>query len=196
MSGNVAPSEERESGSCHALCKLPLLDGKGSSASQSLTTQVSFEHVEKLLHICREREAYLEALLYTAWGLLLRCFAGQDGVSFHVGRGECDSTDPKSVALTEHRSVFQMTFDANETLLAYIQKVQTDLKSSRQTQCSPSSITSDVHSSSIMPGCNSTVWIQERAHTRPTQDESMQKLQDPKFIEVSQLLMSLVLWYS
>ena len=185
MAGSVTPRQEQVAVSRHALCKLPLLDGKDSSTPHFLATEVKLELTEELHHVCAKNEVHFEGLLYTAWGLLLRCFTGQDDICFHIRQCNRASTDPESTAWEEHRSGFQMSLCENEPLLAYIQKAQADITFAVQTQSSPNNVASDVHHSSELCDCNTTIWVQENGHAQSAQGEQEQILQDPKFLKVN-----------
>ena len=66
------------------LCKIPLLDGDTESPDQIVSVESVSHDLERFRELYLQDEETFATYLYTAWGLLLRCFTGQDHVSFRT----------------------------------------------------------------------------------------------------------------
>ncbi|KAI4184652.1 MAG: hypothetical protein L6R41_004597 [Letrouitia leprolyta] len=105
----------------NVFCKLPLLDGEGKLAPQTLAVDAVSGNVNKnLLELCKQDGAAFNNILFTAWSLLLRCYTGQDSVSFRV---------ESSAISANQQSLFQLEVQRQESLLTCLErarKVSTD----------------------------------------------------------------------
>ncbi|KAL8941315.1 MAG: hypothetical protein Q9211_001867 [Gyalolechia sp. 1 TL-2023] len=98
-------------------CKLPLLGGNVKSSPQILAVDsVSGTVVEKLHELYRRDGAVFKDNLCTAWSLLLRCYTGQDRVSFRVA---------SSAASSNYPSLFQLDINRHEPLLICLERART-----------------------------------------------------------------------
>ncbi|KAL8995122.1 MAG: hypothetical protein Q9169_005085 [Polycauliona sp. 2 TL-2023] len=93
----------------NAICRLPLLDGEPDTGSQVIAVHVEPARLAILLASFHRDQAAAAALLYTAWGLVLRCYTGQDEILF-------ETRNNSSVSL------FRVAFEGNEPLSACIAK--------------------------------------------------------------------------
>lgn len=175
------------------ICKLPLLDGEVDSAPRVRETEVRLEQAAKLQALYHDNKWYLEGLICTAWGLVLRCYTGQDDVSFHFRRSRSARPVPESASVQENRAKFQMSFHENEILLAHIQRAQDGTAMVKKTRPSIHRLTSDssLHSftSDLAPtsaplDANTMIWIQEARHAVRAPHKALDMLQDPEVVKV------------
>lgn len=177
------------------ICKLPLLDGEGASKPQKIIkTDVNLFEAAQLQQLYRENKSYLEGLVCTAWGLVLRCFTGQDDVAFHFRRSKSARPVPENAAVHENRAKFQMSFRENEILLAHIQRAQEGTAFVKQARPSLHRLTSDssLHSftsekasSSAPLDANTMIWIQDTRQAVRASHKGLGVLQDPEVVQVS-----------
>ena len=176
------------------ICKLPLLDGETDSAPRAFATEVKLEEGVKLRELYFENKSYLEGVICTAWGLVLRCFTGQDDVSFHFRRSKTAFPIPETAAVHDNRSKFQISFRENEVLLAHIQRAQEGtvfIKQARPSlhrltsDASLHSFTTDTSSSAASYDANTMIWIQETRHVqRLHTHKGLKMLGDPEVVKV------------
>lgn len=93
-------------------CKLPLLDGETSGSVRIITTEIGLENAGKLFDVCRRDRLLLYGMTCTAWALLLRCYTGQDRVTFEYR--SVNATSP----------LLRMSFDEDETLSKYTERAR------------------------------------------------------------------------
>lgn len=93
-------------------CKIPLLDGEISGSFHITRTEVSLEKDETLIDICRRDRPLLHGITCTAWALLLRCYIGQDRVTFEYSFGNTTA------------SLLRISFDEDETLSRYTENAR------------------------------------------------------------------------
>ncbi|KAL8722265.1 MAG: hypothetical protein Q9225_001212 [Loekoesia sp. 1 TL-2023] len=130
-------------------CKLPLLDGDAKSSPQIIAVDSVSGNVGKLHELHAQDKAAAEQVLCTAWGLLLRCYTGQDRISFRVRHGGEKSLEQSSAASLQNESLFQLAFRAEESLSVC-------LGSARRAPLIPLDQVSD-----RAQNTNTTVWIQD-----------------------------------
>lgn len=97
-------------------CKLPLLDGEDITRARLLETELELEDFECLQDFGEKDVTSFNDLLCTAWGLLLRCYTGQDNISFHFRQTIADGLVPTPAVHLRNPSTFRMVFDEHETL--------------------------------------------------------------------------------
>ena len=174
-------------------CKIPLLDGEAEPAPRARTTDIHLEQAAKLQGLYRNNKTYLEGLICTAWGLVLRCFTGQDDVSFHFRRSRSARPVAESASVQENRSKFQMSFRENEILLAHIQRAQEGTALVKPARPSLHRLTSDSslhsftsdHVTSAAPlDANTMIWIQDTRHAVRAPHKGLDVLQDPEVVKV------------
>ena len=132
----------------HTFCKLPLLDGDASTSPQNIAISSVASDVGKLRELYRQDRAILNNLLYTAWGLLLRCYTGQERISYRVRI--TDSASPKRPAgpSPQRDSKLQFTFTDHESLSVCLERVRES--SSGPDNESPAKIQT-----------NTTIWVHD-----------------------------------
>lgn len=98
----------------NSFCRLPLLDGEPKTESRILAVDSEFSgSLENLPQLFQYDEPAASTLLYTAWGLVLRCYTGQDEVIFHA----------------RHKTgvnLFQLAFEGDEPLSVYVARAAAD----------------------------------------------------------------------
>ena len=95
-------------------CKLPLVDGETKGSVEILTTEIGLENARKFCDIYQRDRLLLYGMTCTAWALLLRCYTGQDQVTFEY----------KSDNLNAIAPLLQMDFDEDENLSKYMEKAK------------------------------------------------------------------------
>ncbi|KAL8671338.1 MAG: hypothetical protein Q9168_004162 [Polycauliona sp. 1 TL-2023] len=124
----------------NTICRLPLLDGEPETTSEAITVQVEPGRLETLHRLFQQDEITATALLYTAWGIVLRCYTGQDETLFQTRR--------KSGV-----SLFRLSFEGDEPLSACLAKAAAEAQNT-ETE------TSEIRTSNKQPQANTAVWIQ------------------------------------
>ena len=114
-------------------CKLPLLDGEGDSTAKLIATPVELDQVDKLQGISKTDRASLNTLLCTAWGLLLRCYVGQERISFYFSTLSNGRTNHESAS---QRFVFGLELHDEEPLSEHIIKAKSAFYSMEQAKLS------------------------------------------------------------
>ena len=153
-------------------CTLPLLDGEDISNPHLISTEIQLEVGEKFPDFGKSSASPFNDMLCTAWGLLLRCYTGQDDVSFHFRHGNIEEIKSNPAALSDHFSTFRMVFLEEDTLLKCIRKAQDcyadDVRGSQP-------LVSASWESSSPQYRNSFVWVQDTL-LEDTQDTLIQKV--------------------
>ena len=153
-------------------CTLPLLDGEDISSPHHISTEIELEVGEKFRGFDKSNGSPFNDVLCTAWGLLLRCYTGQDDVSFHFRNGNTEKLISNAATPSDHLSMCRMSFVENDTLLKCIRKAQDcytdDLRGSQP-------LASGRSESSFSQYQNSFVWVQD-ASRKDAQDTSIQKV--------------------
>ena len=159
-------------------CTLPLLDGEDISSPHLISAEIELEVGEKFRSFDKGNGSPFNDILCTAWGLLLRCYTGQDDVSFHVRNGNIGKLISSPATPSDHLPTFRMAFADEDTLLKCIRKAQdwyaNDVRG-RQPLASARS------ESSLSQYQNSFVWVQD-ASCKDTQDTLIQKVDDRSFL--------------
>ena len=105
-------------------CKLPLLDGDTNTTAHVITTEVEPENSADFQEIYSKDREDFEILLCATWGLLLRCYTGQEAVSFHF-QGCCNKAFRVGSATAEQKHTVTVEMQEMETLASYVEKTQT-----------------------------------------------------------------------
>lgn len=146
-------------------CKLMLLDGNAKASARLIEVEVEVRYTEKLQELYNQDKAHLEGVICTAWGLLLRCFNGQDEVSFRLKRNEslhtADFTQKPLPAM-------QFLFHENDSLLTYIKQAETKLSSTEKTTLSSSTSNLVNTALCVLDTEHSSLAIQNNPHNSPT----------------------------
>ena len=118
---NQAPSCTIVAASEAEPCKLPLLDGESNGATETVTTEVQLHNAGRIQEVCREDRTLVDGMICTAWALLLRCYTGQDHVTFEYR----DSMKPTA-------PLVRVIFDEEETLMNYAEKAKDAISCAEQ----------------------------------------------------------------
>lgn len=165
-------------------CKLPLLDGGDTARSQLIMTELELENVERLHDIGKRDPASFNALLCTAWGLLLRCYTGQDDVSFHHRQDNVNELISNSASPREHFSAFRITFHETENLSMCVTRAKDGYAEDERVGPSVVSKVSDSRSLSASRDQNTGVWVQNTTCKSP-QDVAVPKVCQSTFSNVN-----------
>lgn len=95
-------------------CKLPLLDGEKDGSTNFITTELVLRSVEDIMSAHRHDKTLLYSTACTAWGLLLRCYTGQDRVTFQY----------KNNNISAAASLLRTDFDEEESLSMYTEEAK------------------------------------------------------------------------
>ena len=95
-------------------CKLPLLDGEASGSVEILMTEARLENAGNILDVCRRDRILFSSTACTAWALLLRCYTGQDRVTFEYTSDNANAT----------ASLLRMSFGEDEILSKYTESAR------------------------------------------------------------------------
>ena len=142
-------------------CKLPLLDGDKTTDSRLLTTETTFEVDERFQSLGNRDTASFNQLLCTAWGLLLRCFTGQDEVSFYFQDNVISDAVSNSSLSQMFQSVFQIEFDEHDSLATCYAKAKDGHAGNEPRQTTSVSTVPSSASPSAMGHQNTYVWVQD-----------------------------------
>ena len=141
-------------------CKLPLLDGEKTTDSRLLTTETEFEYAERFQSLGNRDTASFDNLLCTAWGLLLRCFTGQDEISFHFRQSVIDDGLSNPAVSRAFQSMFQVEFDEHDSLATCYAKAKDGYAGNERRQTSLVSTVTDSASPPATGQQNTYVWVQ------------------------------------
>ena len=97
-------------------CKLPLLDGENTTRARLIEIELGLENVERLQDFNKKDPTPFNDLLCIAWGLLLRCYTGQDDISFHFRQNIVGDLVPNPAIPLINQSTFRMVFHEHESL--------------------------------------------------------------------------------
>ncbi|KAL8873714.1 MAG: hypothetical protein Q9174_000861, partial [Haloplaca sp. 1 TL-2023] len=101
-----------------SFCRIPLLDGDKDSTNHIISLESVSHDLDRLRELYVHDEEMFATYLYTAWSLLLRCFTGQDNVSFRTSlvpdTGEHSASTRKSL----QRSTIRVDFHEDASLEA------------------------------------------------------------------------------
>ena len=142
-------------------CKLPLLDGEETPEPRLLTTETEFEYAGRFQSLGNRDTASFNNLLCTAWGLLLRCFTGQDEISFHFRQNVIDGGLSNPALSRTFQSMFQVEFDEHDSLATCYAKAKDGYAGDERRQTSLVSTATDSPSPSVTGQQNTYVWVQD-----------------------------------
>lgn len=152
-------------------CKLPLLDGEDTTEVRLVETKLELENLDCLQDFGAKDGTTFNDLLCTAWGLLLRCYTGQDNISFHFRQITADDLVPTPVVHLKSPSAFRMIFDEHEILSTCFARAKDGYAGTE----SVVSTVSDLSSSSAAGSQNTHVLVRDSACKVP-QDIVVQKV--------------------
>ena len=168
--------ESQETHASHpaVACKLPLLDGHFDAATPVISTERQFERIGKLQKPRNQDLLYLEAVLSTAWALLLRCYTGQDDVCFYIKRSGGSASVQAPNSLQQGQEIVRLACHENESLADHIHQVREGITLAEQRAISASPNKKSVPD---LQNCNTTICFHE--------NDSLQDLQDTNVASVS-----------
>lgn len=141
-------------------CKLPLLDGEKTTGTRLLSIETEFELAERFQGLgSRDTESFSN-LLWAAWGLLLRCFTGQDKISFHFLRNGIDDRVSDPAVSRTFQSTVRMVFDEQDSLATCYAKAKDGYDGDERSQTSLAATEPDSPSFSVTGQQNTYVWVQ------------------------------------
>ncbi len=147
-------------------CKLPLLDGGRNSTARTIDAEVELQHAVALQELARDEDPTpFHDILCTAWGLLLRCYTGQDDVFFQFRQtsrfSETVSGGP-ATPRSERLSGFQMAFNEHEKLSKYTERAREGRIAPFEERRLRSTATgSNAHDTSGTSDSNTVIWVQQ-----------------------------------
>ncbi len=156
-------------------CKLPLLDGEDAAENCLIMTELELEDTAIFQNFGKGEVASFDDLLCTAWALLLRCYTGQDNVSFHLRQSSVDDVASTLAVPRIRESSFRMSFEEHDSLSACISKAKDGYGSNERAEPPIVSTVSESGSSFTADYQNTYVWIQD-ININDTQKIAVQKV--------------------
>ena len=95
-------------------CKLPLLDGETNDSTEIITTEIQLNNAGIIVDLYRRDRTLFSGTACTAWAILLRCYTGQDKVTFEYAT---DNTIAPA-------SLLRMSFGENQILSKYTESAR------------------------------------------------------------------------
>lgn len=148
-----------------ATCKLMLLDGNAKASARLIEVEVEVKCTEKLQELYDQNKAHLEGTICAAWGLLLRCFTGQDEVSFRLKRNESFQT---AGSMQKPLPAMQFIFRENDSLLTHIKQAEAELASTERMRLSSSTSNHGNTTFCVLDTEHSSLAVQNDPHNSPT----------------------------
>ena len=158
-----------------ASCKLPLLDGEHSTRAQIIVTELEPENIGRLQSFGNGDVSSFNDLLCTAWGLLLRCYTGQDDISFHFLQSVADDSVSKSIVPETNQCTFRAVFDEHESLSTCFAKAKDGYAGNKRGSLPLVSTVSDSRRFPAAGLQNTYVWVKDSTHT-DTRNVAVQKV--------------------
>ncbi|KAL8774137.1 MAG: hypothetical protein Q9209_001245 [Squamulea sp. 1 TL-2023] len=140
---------------------LPLLDGNSESTSRAISVHVGPFELDLLHELYQRNKSAANDLLSTAWALVLRCFAGQNEVSFHVRHTSDKISEAPS---TSHERLFQLAVQQDESLSACLARAKESSQSSKQ---HPATQVLRSRTTNGRWDVNTVLWIRDLATSDP-----------------------------
>ena len=159
-------SSHKRVGSRAVACKLPLLDGGAEPTAAPPTAEVTPECKKKLQEIASSDIRRLQGMICAAWGLLLRCYTGQDAVCFYLRKNVGAASDQTPSVQQDTRSSLEFSFAENDLLANQISSVQHDITNLEQTSEAARDSHSDASSRLNSDQTNTMIWFY-REHASP-----------------------------
>ena len=184
MAGNGIESRHRHALSRAVVSKLPLLDGETYLTARLTTVKVNVERIEKLQEVYEEDRTRVKGMICTAWGLLLRCYTGQDDVCFYFRRSNGAPPSQPPPATQDPRSILRMSFFETESLLDHILRAQDGVTVLEQRPNSTNSTTLDASPPSASYDSNTMIWFQDDGQPAAGPYKGLRGLQDHEIVKV------------
>ena len=140
-------------------CKLPLLDGGAEPTAAPLTVEVTPGCMKELQEIAPSDIRRLQGMICAAWGLLLRCYTGQDAVCFYLRRNLSAASNQTPSVQQDTRSSLEMSFAENELLLNQVSRVQHDITNLEQLSEPARDSDSNASSQLSLDHMNTMIWF-------------------------------------
>lgn len=156
-------------------CNLPLLDGEDSNRTRLIVTELELENAARLRNLGTGDEASFNDMLCTAWGLLLRCYTGQDDVSFSFRQDTVHAMVSNATVPRGHQSTVRMTFDEQESLATCVVRAKNSYADDVRGELSLTSVESGSGPFSGSHHHNTHIWVQDTTF-KDTQDVGIQKV--------------------
>lgn len=190
MPATANESQQGEGLSRAVACKLPLLDGEHKSTARPTVVEVKQASLKKLQQIFEKDENGLKGMICAAWGLLLRCFTGQDEVCFFIQQSNGAWLSQPSTKSENSRPIIHLSFFENEKLLDQIAKAQDAIATLKQRQRSP------LEKGSVSARCqaNTMIWFQEDGKSSPGPTNDAQNVKNHTIFEVRALRLEALSW--
>lgn len=158
----MAESKNHDNVAKHAiLCKLPLLDGEKGPQAGPITVDVEPESLGRLQRMIPSDRSGLKGMICAGWGLLLRCYTGQDEVCFNFRQQSGGLPGNIPFAQQDTRSSLGITFSSEGKLLDLVSRLQEQVAVPEQQQQLNQEVTLYMTSETAMTISNTTVWYQE-----------------------------------
>ena len=167
-------------------CKLPLLDGVRTTESRHKIAAFELEVSANFHDYGKGDVATLNSLLCTAWGLLLRCFTGQDSVAFQFRQSIIENVALNPAVPRMQQSGFRMVFQEHETLSMCLARAKGAYAEIEWERPSSVSTMSDLRSSIAATHQNTYVQVQDTTYD-DTQDVAIQKVLRPPYCQVEEI---------
>lgn len=159
-------------------CQLPLLDGGHTTESPHKITTFELEDTNIFHDYSNGDLESLNSLLCTAWGLLLRCFTGQDSVAFQFRRSLIDNAALNAAVPQIQQSVFRMVFQEHETVSTCLAKAKGAYAITEWERQSSVSTTPELRSSTAATHQNTYIQVHDTTY-EDTQDVVIHKVAKP-----------------
>lgn len=177
-------SQQKEAISQAVVCKLPLLDGEGKATPGQIVAEVNRDVSNGLRGLLVEDEKRLRALICAAWGLLLRCYTGQDEVCFDILKNSGIQSKQPSSDPPADRSSLRISCREESPLFEHVSMVQEDLALQGSKPLSTEKFNANVGSCSAKHNSNTMVWFQGKDVPWLTASEDSRSLQTEQSIKV------------
>ncbi len=187
-------SQQGEGLSRAIACKLPLLDGENVPTARPTMVEVKPERLEKLQQIFEEDEKRLKGMICAAWGLLLRCFTGQNEVCFYFQQSNVACLSQPLSDSENTRPIVHLSFLENEKLLDQIAKAQDAVTNLEQR---PEAICNTPLETSSVPACcpaNTMIWFQKNENSSIGPSSNVQNIENRAIFEVRALRLEALVW--
>jgi len=186
-------SQQGEGLSRAIACKLPLLDGENVSTARPARVEVKQECLEKLQQMYGEDEKRLKGMICAAWGLLLRCFTGQNEICFYFQQSNGAWLSQPLFDSENTRPIVHLPFLENEKLLDQIAKAQDAVANLEQR---PQSINTPLEKSSAPACCqaNTMIWFQKNEKSSIGPSSNVQNIENHAIFEVRALPLEALVW--
>ena len=161
-------------------CKLPFLDGKPGPTARPITVEVNPESAGELLENITSDTSHLKGTICAAWGLLLRCYTGQNDVCFYFRQHNGSLPDQSPILQQHARQNLRLSFPENGELRNQILEAEDDVVALEQQRQSDLVTVQNADLGSNVNNPNTMVWVREGTDPPP-----WQVLQAQRYIKVN-----------